>query len=690
MAIEKNSIARNWVQNTDILIAIGVISIILMLIIPLPSIMLDLLIAINLMISIVILLTVMYIQKATEFSVFPSLLLVTTVFRLALNVSSTRLILLKGPSFNVNIIKAFGSFVVGGNYVVGFIIFIILVAVQFIVITKGATRIAEVAARFTLDAMPGKQMSIDADLNAGIITEEEAIKRRNEVRREADFYGAMDGAAKFVRGDVQVGLIITAIDIIGGLIIGTVMRGETVTSALKIYTLLTVGDGLVAQIPALLISTATGIIVTRAVSDGSLGEDLAKQMTTEPRAIFIGSAFLFLIAFVPGFPTIPLILLSIGVAVIGYQIHQVKREEREKLESIEKEKEEEKKKPTSLKGLLSVDVLEVEIGYSLISLVDAEHGGDLLERIAMIRRQAALEMGLLVPPIRIRDNMRLGADEYTILVKGVEVARGKLKIGKYLAMDTTGGKAEKIKGESTKEPAFGLPALWIDESQREKAELAGYTVVDLPSVIATHLTEIIKSYGYEIIGRKEVQELLDNIKETNPVLVDEVLRVTTLGTIQKILRNLLKERISIRDMNTILESIADYSETVKNVDILTEYVRASLKRQITKTFVNDEGKVPAVTIDPQLENLLNESIQETSDGISVGIAPDVLDKIVKKAVAISNSVSRNGNPLIFITNPNIRSVLFDILQTTIPNLAVLSYNELEPDVYVENLATLEV
>ncbi len=679
-----------WYQQTDILIAIGVIAIILMLIIPLPSFLLDMLIAVDLMIAIIILLTVMYIRKATDFSIFPSLLLITTVYRLALNVSSTRLILLKGSAFNVHIIKAFGDFVVGGNYVVGFIIFLILVAVQFIVITKGATRVSEVAARFTLDAMPGKQMSIDADLNAGIITEEEAIKRRLALQREAEFYGAMDGASKFVQGDVKVGLVITLINIIGGLIVGTVMRGEQIGSALKTYTLLTVGDGLVAQIPALLISTATGIIVTRAVSDGSLGEDMAKQMTTEPKSIFIASGFLFIIAFLPGFPTLPLLFLSIATAVIGYQIITIKREEREKLEKEEKMKATEaKKEPASMKNLLQVDPLEVEIGYNLIPLVLPEQGGDLLERITMIRRQTAMELGLLVPPIRIRDNMKIPPDEYSVLVKGVPVAHGKIKVDKYMAMDHT-GTAEKIKGEETTEPAFGLPALWINEADREKAELAGYTVVDPPTIIATHLTEVIKTYGYELLGRQEVQNILDNIKESNPALVDEVLKVTTIGVIQKVLRNLLKERVSIRDMVTILEAIADYAGSIKNVDLLTEYVRASLKRQITKTYVDENNKLRVITIDPELENLMAESIEENEEGMISGLPPDVIDKIINRAKDIVSKLPKDGSNIIFLTSATIRSLLYDILERVIPNVVVLSYNEIESNVYLENLGTLSI
>lgn len=689
MAEEKTAMPKIY-QQADILIAVGVIVVVLMLIIPLPDLFLDILIALNLMGGIIILLSVMYIKSTTDFTVFPALLLISTVFRLALNVSSTRLILLKGPAFDVKIIRAFGDFVVGGNYVVGFIIFIILVAVQFIVITKGATRISEVAARFALDAMPGKQMSIEAELNSGLITQDEARQKQLNIKKEAEFYGQMDGASKFVQGDVKVGLIITIINIIGGLIIGMAMRGETISTALKTYTLLTVGDGLVAQIPALLISTATGIIVTRSVSDGSLGTDLAVQLTSQPKAIFIASGFLFFISFIPGFPTIPLIMLSVMTGVIGYQVWQIKREEHEKFQKIEAQKEEEEqKKPASLKNLLQVDPLELEIGYNLIPLVDAEQGGDLLERITMIRRQTALELGLMVPPIRIRDNMRLSPDEYSILIKGVEIAKGTIKTDKYLAMDST-GKSEKIEGEETREPAFNLPAIWISEKEREKAELAGYTVVDPPSIIATHITEVIKTYGYEILGRREVQQVLDNVKETNPILVDEVLKVSSIGVIQKVLQNLLKERISIRDIVTILEAVADYGDKIKNVEILTEYVRASLKRQITKSFVDENHKISVITVDPNLEGVLAESIQETDEGIVSGLSPDIVNKVFENAKELLNKIQTNGAPSVFITSANVRSLLFDILERLGVNIVVLSYNEIEPKVRIENLGTLSV
>ncbi len=679
----------HWSQNVDLLIAIGVVTVVLMIIIPLPSVMLDFFIAVNLMLSVVVLLTAMYVKRALDFSVFPSLLLILTVFRLALNVSSTRLILLKGPAFNVKIIKAFGDFVVGGNYVVGFIIFIIIVIVQFIVITKGANRVSEVAARFTLDAMPGKQMAIDADLNAGLITEEEARKRREEIRKEADFYGAMDGAAKFIQGDVKASLAITLIDIIGGFIIGVAMRKESFSTAAKTYTLLTIGDGLVSQLPALIVSTATGIIVTRAASDKNLGGDIAKQISTQPRAIFIGSGLLLILSILPGFPTVPLLLLGATMGFLGFQLQKLRRKKEEEEERKKLEKEEaEKRKPSALRQLIHVDPLEIEIGYNLIPLVDPQQGGDLLERITMIRRQIALELGLLVPPIRIRDNMRLKPEEYVILLKGVEVGRGILRPDKYMVMAAE-GEIKDLKGEPTKEPAFGLPAMWIPESERNKAELAGYTVVDPPSVIATHLAEIIKQYGYELLGRQEVNTLLDNIKETSPVLVDEVLKVTNIGTIQKVLQNLLKERVSIRDLQTILEAIADYAATARNIDLLTEYVRIALRRQISRTYTVD-GKIKVITFDPELETRINESIQETDEGLVCTLSPQEINQIIKASQQAVNEAIKPGETPVFLTSMKIRPIVYDILARGIPGAVVLSYNELEPDVYIENLKVVSI
>ena len=502
---------REWMQKSDLLMGIGVISVVMMLIIPLPTFLLDFLMAVSIMIGLLILMIVMFVQRSFDFSVFPSLLLVTTVFRLALNVSSTRLILLEGASFDGKIIRAFGNFVVGGNYVVGFIIFIILVAVQFIVITKGATRTAEVAARFTLDAMPGKQMSIDSDLSNGLMTESEAKIKREDIRKEADFYGSMDGASKFVQGDVKVSIVITLINVLGGFIVGMVQRGEPFDVALKTYTLLSIGDGLVSQIPSLLITTATGIIVTRAVSKGNLGDELSDQLSAQPKALYITAGALGASILIPGFPKVSLFILSTGLASLAYLLGQSRDEEKEQLESEAKEAAVKDSRPESVLPLIQVDPLEVEIGYNLIPLVDPDQGGTLLDRITNIRRRSALDMGLIVPPIRIRDNMELDPEMYSILIKGVEVGRGMLQVGKLMAMDS-GDVMEKIEGVEFIEPVFNLSAIWIEPDSRDLGDSRGYTVVDCPTIVATHLTEIIKRHADEILGREEVQELIDNIK----------------------------------------------------------------------------------------------------------------------------------------------------------------------------------
>ena len=611
-----------WMQNTDILLGLGVITILVMLVIPLPTFLLDFLMAISIMIGMLTLMVVMFIQRSFDFSIFPSLLLVSTVFRLALNVSSTRLILLQGSAFDGKIIKTFGSFVVGGNYVVGFIIFIILVAVQFIVITKGATRTAEVAARFTLDAMPGKQMSIDSDFSNGIITEEEAIRRRNEIRKEADFYGSMDGASKFVQGDVKVGIIITIINIIGGFIIGMVMRGENFDVALRTYTILTIGDGLVNQIPSLLITTATGIIVTRAVSDENLGKDLAIQLGSQPRALFITAGAIGASILIPGFPKVSIILIAAVLATLAYLLQQSMEEGELKAKQEEKEALKERK-PESVLPLIQVDPLEVEIGYSLISLVDPEQGGTLLDRITNIRRRSALDMGLIVPPIRIRDNMELEPNSYSILIKGVEVGTGTLQVGKLMAMDP-GDVKERIEGEEFVEPVFGLKAIWIDPENRDIAERRGYTVVDCPTVIATHLTEIIRRHADEILGRQEVQQLIDNIRNDYPAVVDELIteKKMTLGEIQKVLQNLLREKVSIRNMVTILETLASYSDHTKDMGLLTEYVRVLLSKQICKRYVDKNNTLSVITVDPEIENMISSSIfDDPVEGRVVGMDP---------------------------------------------------------------------
>ncbi len=563
----------------------------------------------------------MNIQGALQFSIFPSLLLITTLFRLALNVSSTRLILLQG--YAGEIIRAFGNFVVGGNYVVGFVVFLILVVIQFIVITKGAERVAEVAARFTLDAMPGKQMSIDADLNAGLIDEKEARRRRAEIEREADFYGAMDGASKFVKGDAIAGLVITAINIIGGFAVGVGQRGMGLGEALQHYTLLTVGDGLVTQIPALLIATATGIIITRAASEANMGRDVSHQLLSEPRVLAIAAGVLVLFAVVPGLPTVPFLVLSLLFGLLGYA--SSRRHQERQVQEMEKEAQreaEEAKKPERVSALLKLDAIELEIGYSLIPLVDANQGGDLLDRITMIRRQIAIELGLVVPPIRIRDNMQLGPNAYVIKIKGIEVGRGELMPGHYLAMES-GPVSKRVSGIETREPAFGLPALWIPEEAKEEAELAGYTVVDSPSIIATHLTEIIRSNAAELLGRQDVKKLLDELKEDHAALVDEVVpELLTVGEVQRVLQNLLREGVPIRDLVTILETLGDFAWATKDQIFLTEKVREALARQISKQYTNDQGYIPVITLDPAWEQEIADALQHTDRGLTIALAPE--------------------------------------------------------------------
>jgi len=682
---------RVWWQRSDILIAIGVVAVVLMLIIPIPAMLLDFLIAVNFAIGLITLITVMYMKRAIDLSVFPSLLLISTVYRLAVNISSTRLILLKGPAFNGRIIRAFGQFVVGGNYVVGLIIFLILVAVQFIVITKGATRVSEVAARFTLDAMPGKQMAIDADLSAGLITEQEAIQKRIDIQREADFYGAMDGASKFVQGDVRVGLLITIINIIGGLIIGMVMRHETIKSAVTTYTMLTIGDGLVSQIPSLMMSTATGIIVTRAVAMDDLGTELTSQLLTQPRTLWIGAAFLFFLAILPGFPKIPLIVLGGILAAFGLYLRRGIKVEKAEREAEEKKEEAiPSKGPESVLGLLQIDPIALEIGYNLIPLVDPNQGGDLLERVTMIRRQSAIELGLIFPPIRIRDNMKLDPSSYSIKIKGVEVGKGTIRMGKYLAMNP-GTVAEEIEGEKTTEPAFGLPALWIDEDKRQKAEKLGYTVVDAPSVIATHLTEVIKQHAAEVLGRQDVKSLVDSLSKDYPAVVEEVNKSgATIGDIQKVLKGLLREGISIRDLVTIMETIADYFPSVKDHEELVELVRQALARQICQQYADEQKRLPVITVSKEVEEEIKSAIVETERGKQFAMEPSEQRKLIDRIKAEVKRIREEGLKPVFLTSPEIRSIFSRIVSSIIPNAAVLSSFEIGPDVKLQAVGTIAI
>ncbi len=672
----------------DLTILLGIIGIVMMMVVPVNTHLLDVLLIINISLALMILLMAMNTQDALQFSVFPALLLVTTLFRLALNVSTTRNILAHAHAGRV--VQTFGSFVAEGQLAVGFIVFLILVIVQFIVITRGSERVAEVAARFTLDAMPGKQMSIDADLNAGMINEFEARERRGKIEREADFYGAMDGASKFVKGDAIAGIIILIVNILGGLIIGMASKGMNFSEAAETYSILTIGDGLVSQIPALLISTATGIIVTRAASDGNFASDLSEQIFTYPRLLYIVAATvaaLGLLTPIGAMATLPLA----GLMVYGgYRMQQNLKRKQEASEQLEEEQQiEEVKSPESVISLLQVDPIEFEFGYGLIPLADAQQGGDLLDRIIMIRRQCALEMGLIVPVIRIRDNIQLKPNEYVIKIKGNSVADGELLLNHYLAM-SPGVDDDSITGIETQEPAFGLPALWIGEDAKESAELAGYTVVDPPSVVATHLTEVIKKHAHELVGRQETKTLIDNVRESYPALVEELVpNILSIGEVQKVLANLLKEKISIRDLVTIFETLADYGSYTKDPDILTEYVRQALSRQITQQYAADNA-LKVITVGSGLEKRIADSVQQTEQGSYLALDPASSQAIYQKLSEQVNKLAQSGQQLVILTSPTVRMYLHQLLERSMQDIAVLSYSELEPTVEIQSLGVVNL
>ena len=679
----------NLIQRySDVLIAVAIVTIVIMMIIPLPTMVLDVLICLNITIALLVVMSAIYNVEALDLSVFPSLLLITTLFRLALNISSTRLILLDG--FAGEVITAFGNFVVGGNAVVGFIVFVILVIVNFIVITKGSERVAEVSARFTLDAMPGKQMAIDADLNQGAITDAEAKRRREKVQRESDFFGAMDGASKFVKGDAIAAIVIMIINIGGGFVIGMLQRDMDAAQALQTYTLLTVGEGLVAQIPALLISTATGIIVTRSAAEGNLGGDLVKQLFRNARIFMILTGVLLFLAIMPGLPGVPFTVLAAICGLIAWNLYRGQAVEQEVQQVEQKAKaKKEATTPENIVSLLQVDPMELEIGYSLIPLVDTGQGGDLLDRIVMIRRQCALELGLVVPTIRIRDNIQIKPNAYIIKLKGIEIARGELMLDHYLAMNS-GTVFEEVPGIETTEPAFGLPALWISEHEREQAELNGYTVVDAVSVLATHLTEIIKQHAAEILGRQETQNLLDNLQKTNGALVDEVVpNLLSVGEVQKVLANLLHERISIRDMSTILEVLADYGTATKDTDVLTEYVRHAMARHITQQNVQN-GVLPCITLDPAIENKIAGSVQRTEHGSYVSLDPDSMQKLLMALQEELKKLTDQGYQPIVLTSPTVRPYFRNLVERSIAGLIVLSHAEIEQNVEIQILGVVRI
>ncbi|PYI50383.1 flagellar biosynthesis protein FlhA [Paenibacillus flagellatus] len=673
----------------DLLILSGIIGIILMMVVPIPLMLLDFLLIVNISLALMIILIAMNTQDALDFSIFPTLLLITTLFRLALNVSTTRNILSEAEAGSV--VETFGSFVAGGNLVVGFVVFLILVIVQFIVITKGSERVAEVGARFTLDAMPGKQMAIDADLNSGLINEQEAKERRRKIEREADFYGAMDGASKFVKGDAIAGIVILLINMIGGLIIGATYHDMSLMESLQTFSILTIGDGLVSQIPALLISSASGIIVTRAASEGNLATDLTAQLFSYPKLLYVvAGTILFLGIFTPIHlvTTVPIAGL---LALAAYRMQRnLNRQAEETEQLVEEQQIEEVRSPESVVSLLSVDPIEFEFGYGLIPLADTNQGGDLLDRIIMIRRQCALELGLVVPVIRIRDNIQLKPNEYVIKIKGNTVARGELLLNHYLAM-SPGIEDDSILGIETTEPAFGLPALWIDENMKERAELSGYTVVDPPSVVATHLTEVVKRHAHELLGRQETKMLVENVKESYPALVEDLVpNVLNVGDIQKVLAKLLKEKISIRDLVTIFETLADYGTYTKDPDILTEYVRQALSRQITNQYASGGDSLKVVTIGPSLEKKIAESVQQTEHGSYLALDPVSSQAIFQKVSEQLNKLIQQGQQPVILASPTIRMYLRQLLERTMQDITVLSYSELEPQAEIQSVGVVNL
>ncbi|MFZ5586599.1 MAG: flagellar biosynthesis protein FlhA [Thermodesulfobacteriota bacterium] len=681
---------------SEVALAAGVMAILVVMILPLPTFLLDILLTFNITFAIIILLTGMYTLKPLDFSVFPSVLLITTLLRLSLNVASTRLVLLHGEEGTAaagQVIKAFGMFVVGGNYFVGLVVFVILVLINFIVITKGAERIAEVSARFTLDAMPGKQMAIDADLNAGLIDEQQARERRTTISREADFYGAMDGASKFVRGDAIAGIIITIVNILGGLAVGMLQKGMDFETAGATYIVLTVGDGLVSQIPALIISTAAGIMVSRAATEMSMGQEFSRQFSLQPKAIAIAGGIVFAFGLVPGLPHLAFMILGGSVGALSWVLFRAQKQ----AQAQEMAQQATAARPAAaapgpeqVEALLPLDILELEVGYGLIPLVDEEQNGDLLERIRSIRQQLALEMGIVVPPLHVRDNLQLKPGGYAILIRGNEVAHGELMIDYYLAMDP--GDAKKaVEGIPTREPAFNLPAVWIQAARREEAQFAGYSVVDLSTVIATHLTEVIKSHSDELLGRQETQRLLDNLQKTSPKVVEELLHQLSLGGVQKVLQNLLRERVSVRDLLTIAETLCDYSTLTKDPDVLTEYCRQKLNRGILKSILGPGVRdLHVMTLDPAVEDVITAGIQQTDHGVYLSVDPDKVQKVIAGLNRQLERFATLSQPPVVLCSPVVRRHFRRIVERFVPSLSVLSHNELVSDLNVHGVGAIKL
>ena len=683
---------EKYTKNMDIVMAFTLVAILVVMLVPLPSIVMDMALTISLASALLILLISIYTEKTLDFSVFPSLLLITTLYRLSLNVASTRLILSEGhmgPSSVSQVIAAFGDIVAGSNFVTGLIVFVILVIINFIVITKGSGRVAEVAARFTLDAMPGKQMSIDADLNSGLITEQQARDRRKEIEREADFYGSMDGASKFVRGDAIAGLLITAINILGGLLIGVFQQGLDFSTAAQNYTMLTIGDGLVSQIPALIISTAAGIVVTRSSSSENMSTAVAGQLFLRPKAVYIVASIIGFLGLIPGLPKLSFFMIAFGLGGVAFIIDKFQQQEADKQRQIEEE-ESNKPQKENIENLLSLDMIELEVGYGLINIVESKESGDLLERISSIRKQFALDLGLIIPSIHIRDNLRLQPGEYRVLIKGNKVGGGMLRTDCLLAMDP-GNVIDKIDGIPTKEPAFGLDAVWLSKNVKEEAELAGYTVVDLPTVMATHITELVRGHAHELLGRQEADSLIENFKKAYPKVVEELIpEKLSLGGVVKVLQNLLKEQVSIRDLLTIFETLADEATHTKDSEALTEAVRKSLARSITEKYANEEGEVPVITLAPHVEELVSNSLLQTEQGVQLVMDPSQAHELINKiADTIQQHPELAGQPVL-LTSPTTRRHLYKITSRFIPQLAVLSHSELAQDAKVQSVGNVEL
>ncbi|MFT4579053.1 MAG: flagellar biosynthesis protein FlhA [Nitrospinales bacterium] len=677
----------------EILVAAGIIVILGVMVMPIPTFLLDVLISFSITFALIILMVAVFMLSPLEFSVFPSLLLIITLLRLSLNIASTRIILLngdQGASAAGEVIESFGNFVVGGNFIVGTVVFIILVMINFIVITKGSVRTSEVAARFTLDAIPGKQMSIDADLNAGLITEQDARTRRRNLEREADFYGSMDGSIRFVRGDAIAGILITLVNILGGFAIGVFQQGLGAAEAAQIYTLLTIGDGLVSQLPALVVSTAAGLVVTRAQSDKNLPGELMSQLLNQPYAFIIASAILFFFGMIPGLPHFPFFLMSLISGVIAY--NKIKSDTKiEQLALRKKDDEAKAPLPEKVESILPLDIMELEVGYELIPLVDADRNGELLERIKSIRRQFALEMGFIVPPLHIRDNLQLKSNEYSVVIKGVDVARDSIMMGRILAMNP-GTTEKELDGIKTTEPTFGLPAVWIPSNKKQEAQMAGFTVVDPATVITTHIKETIKRHAPELLGRQETQALLDKFKETNPKVVEELIpNLLPLGKVQKVLQNLLKEQISIRDLRTILEQLSDYASLTQDADVLTEYVRQSLARPITKQYQSSDGTLSVLTLDRSIEDIIEGSIQKSETSAYLALEPNTAEKFLSKLRSMIEKITPTlETSPVLLASPGLRMHIRKFTERFLPDLAIISHSEVSPSVQIKTIGVVDL